>query len=147
MIRSAHATWNGGLKGGNGTFSTASGAVRDVPYSFATRFEQSPGSNPEELIAAAHSACYSMALSGQLEAANLTPRSVQTRADVSLEKDAAGFTVKSVHLDVTADIPNATPEQFETIAENAKKTCPISRLLNATITLEARLGSGAPASR
>jgi osmotically inducible protein OsmC len=145
MKRNATAIWNGGLKDGNGTLSTASGALKQIAYSFQTRFEEAPGSNPEELIAAAHAGCFSMALSGQIQAAGMTPKSIQTQATVTLEKDAAGFTVTAVHLDVTADVPGADPAKFEQAAENAKKGCPISRLLKAEITMSARLTSAAAA--
>src|SRR5206468_1433725 len=99
MKRNATAVWKGGLKDGKGTLATPSGALKDTPYSFATRFEQTPGTNPEELIAAAHAGCFSMALSGQLGEAGMVARSIQTTATVGLEKDAAGWTVKTVHLD------------------------------------------------
>lgn len=145
MQRSATAIWKGGLKDGKGTLRTPSGALADTAYSFATRFEQTPGTNPEELIAAAHAGCFSMALSAQLGEAGLTPESIQTTATVTLEKDASGWAVKSSHLAVTANVPDAKPADFERAAENAKKGCPISRLLNATITMEARLTSQAGA--
>lgn len=141
LKRSATAVWKGGLKDGSGSLTAPSGAFKDVPYSFGTRFEQTPGTNPEELIAAAHAGCYSMALSGVLADAGMKPTSIRTTAHVSLEKESAGWTVRSVHLEVAADIPNANPQEFEKAAENAKKGCPISRLLNADITLEARLGA------
>ena len=144
MKRNATAVWKGGLKDGRGTLVAPSGVLKDTPYSFTTRFENAPGTNPEELIAAAHAGCFSMALSGQLAEAGMTANSIQTTATVTIEKDAAGWTVNAVHLDVTADIPNANPEAFEKAAENAKRGCPISRLLNATITMEARLGAAAP---
>ena len=143
MKRSATAIWTGGLKDGKGSLSTPSGALRDQPYSFATRFEQSPGTNPEELIAAAHAGCFSMALSGQLAEAGMTAASIRTTANVTIEKETAGWTVKAVHLDVVADIPGADPAAFEKAAENAKRGCPISRLLNAAITMEAKLGAEA----
>jgi len=145
MKRSATAVWNGGLKDGKGTLTTESGAMKQVPYAFANRFENEPGTNPEELIAAAHAGCFSMAFSGQLGGAGMTPKSIRTTAQVSLEKDGAGWTVKAVHLDVTADVPNANPLEFGKAAENAKRGCPISRLLNATITMDARLAAGAKA--
>ena len=145
MKRNASAVWTGGLKDGKGTITTATHVLNEIPYSFGTRFGEVPGTNPEELIAAAHSACYSMALSGALNAAGLAPASIRTAATVTLEKTDAGFTVTGVHLDITADIPNATPEAFETAAENARATCPISRLLNTKITKEARLTSQAGA--
>ena len=139
MKRNATATWKGGLKDGTGTIAAPSGVLKDTPYSFSTRFENSPGTNPEELIAAAHAGCFSMALAGQLAEAGMTAKSIQTTASVTLEKESAGWTVKSVHLDVTAEIPNADPVAFEKAADNAKRGCPISRLLHATITMEARL--------
>ena len=140
MKRSASATWNGGLKDGKGTLAAPSGALKNAPYSFGTRFEQAPGTNPEELIAAAHAGCFSMALSGQLEQAGMKPKTIQTTATIDLEKDEAGFTVKRSHLDVTADVENANPEAFEKAALAAKQGCPISRLLKAEITMTARLG-------
>lgn len=143
MKRSASAIWNGGLKDGKGSLSAPSGAIQNTPYSFGTRFENAPGTNPEELIAAAHAGCFSMALSGEIEKAGMKPRNIQTTATVTLEKEAVGFTVKAVHLDVTADVENGNPAEFEKAAQNAKKGCPISRLLNAEITMEARLGSTA----
>ena len=139
MKRNASAVWNGSLKEGKGTISTESGLLKEAQYSFGTRFENGVGTNPEELIAAAHAGCFSMALSGQLTTAGTPPESVATTATVTLEKLEAGFTVTSVHLDVTAKVPGATPESFETAANNAKKGCPISRLLNAEITMTAKL--------
>jgi osmotically inducible protein OsmC len=140
MIRKANAVWKGGLKDGQGTVSSESGVLAGASYNFAQRFEDKPGTNPEELIAAAHSACYSMALSGAIGAAGLKPESVETKASLTLEKLDVGFTVSRIHLDVVAKVPGATPEQFLAAAEQAKRTCPISRLLNTTITLEAKLG-------
>ena len=145
MKRKGSAVWKGGLKDGNGTVSTESGALKQQQYSFGTRFADGVGTNPEELIAAAHAACFSMALSGQLGEAGMKPDAIETTATVTLEKTDAGFTVTAVHLDVTADIPSADAAKFQTAAENAKKGCPISRLLNATITLDAKLRSGARA--
>lgn len=139
MKRSASAVWNGTLKEGNGTISTESGVLRKTAYSFHTRFDSSPGTNPEELIAAAHAGCFSMALSGQLTSAGLTPAEIQTTASVTLLKTDAGFTVTAVHLDVGASVPGATREQFHTAAEAAKSGCPISRLLKADITMTAKL--------
>jgi osmotically inducible protein OsmC len=137
--RKASAVWNGTLKEGSGTFSAPSGTFRDAPYSFATRFEDKPGTNPEEMIAAAHASCYSMALSGKLVAAGLTPGSISTTATVTLEKTDAGMTVTKSHLTTTAKVPGATQESFAAAAEAARATCPISRLLNATITVDAKL--------
>jgi osmotically inducible protein OsmC len=139
MRRNASAVWKGGLKDGKGTISTDSGVLQNTQYSFSTRFEEGKGTNPEELIAAAHAGCFSMALSGQLGNAGLTADSINTTAAVTLEKTEAGFTVTKVHLDVTARVPEATREAFDTAANNAKAGCPISRLLKAEITMNARL--------
>lgn len=139
MKRKGSAVWQGGLKDGKGTVSTESGALSDKQYSFSTRFEQGTGTNPEELIGAAHAGCFSMALSGQLNQAGLNPESIQTTATVSLEKGDAGFSITAIHLDVRAKVPGATQQAFETAANNAKSGCPVSRLLNAQITMEARL--------
>ncbi len=139
MQRSASARWNGGLKDGKGIVSTASGALKNTPYSFAMRFEETPGTNPEELVAAAHAGCFSMALSGELGKLGLTPESVDTKATATFDKTDAGWAVTSIHLDVAVKIPNADPAAFQKAAEAAKKGCPISRLLNTTITMSARL--------
>ena len=139
MKRKASAVWQGGLKDGKGTISTDSGVLDNTQYSFSTRFEDGVGTNPEELIAAAHAGCFSMALSGQLGSAGLTAESINTTATVTLEKTDAGFTITKVHLDVTARIPGAEQEAFETAANNAKAGCPISRLLKAEITMDAKL--------
>ena len=141
MKRKASAVWQGGLKDGKGTISTDSGVLSNTQYSFSTRFEMGIGTNPEELIAAAHAGCFSMALSGQLGNAGLVPESINTTTTVTLEKTDAGFTVTEVHLDVRAKIPGASQESFETAANNAKTGCPISRLLNTKITMEAKLES------
>jgi lipoyl-dependent peroxiredoxin len=139
MKRSASAVWQGNIKDGKGTISTESGVLDNAQYSFSTRFENGIGTNPEELIGAAHAGCFSMALSGQLGAANLTADRISTTADVTMTKTEAGFTITAVHLTVEAAIPGATDEQFQTAAANAKKGCPISRLLNAEITMTATL--------
>src|ERR1700722_191690 len=139
MERKASAVWKGGLKDGNGSVSSASGILSNPPYWFKTRFENNPGTNPEELIAAAHAACFSMALSAQLGGANLTPESINTSATLSMEKLEAGWTITAVHLDVTAKVPGATAEAFNTAAANAKAGCPVSKVLNAKITLDAKL--------
>lgn len=139
MERSASAVWSGTLKEGKGTMSAPSGVLRDAAYTFATRFETAPGTNPEELIAAAHAGCFSMALSGKLTAAGLTPGRIATTATVTLEKTDAGMTVTAVHLKTVAKVPGAAADAFATAAEGAKATCPISRLLNAKITLDAKL--------
>ncbi|HEX8177462.1 MAG TPA: OsmC family protein [Pyrinomonadaceae bacterium] len=139
MKRKASAVWKGGLKDGTGTISTQSGVLTDTQYSFSTRFEDGIGTNPEELIAAAHAGCFSMALSGQLGNAGVTAESISTSASVTLEKTDAGFTVTKVHLDVVARIPGGDQQTFETAANNAKAGCPISRLLKAEITMDAKL--------
>jgi lipoyl-dependent peroxiredoxin len=139
MKRKGSAEWKGGLKDGRGTVSTDSGVLRDTQYSFSTRFENGTGTNPEELIAAAHAGCFSMALSGQLENGGMTADSIRTSATVSLEKKDAGFTITAVHLDVTARISGGSEEAFQTAAKNAKEGCPVSRLLNAEITMDAKL--------
>ncbi|HEY0005865.1 MAG TPA: OsmC family protein [Pyrinomonadaceae bacterium] len=141
MKRKASAVWKGGLKDGQGRISTDSGVLADTQYSFSTRFEEGTGTNPEELIAAAHAGCFSMALSGQLGNAGLTAESISTTASVRLEKTEAGFTITSVHLDVRARVPGADEQAFETAANNAKAGCPVSRLLNAQITMDAKLES------
>lgn len=139
MKRRGSAVWQGGLKDGKGAVSTESGVLSETQYSFSTRFEEGVGTNPEELIAAAHAGCFSMALSGQLGNAGMTAERIETKATVRLEKTDAGFTITAVHLDVTARIPGADPAAFETAASNAKAGCPVSRLLKADITMEARL--------
>lgn len=139
MQRRASAQWRGGLKDGKGTVSTASGAVKGVAYNWVMRFEDEPGTNPEELVAAAHAACFSMAFSGELGKAGFRPESIETKATLDFDKTDAGWSVKSIHLDVTAKVPGADPAKFQTAAESAKKTCPISRLLNTQITMTAKL--------
>ena len=139
MKRKASAIWNGGLKDGSGKISSDSGVLKGTAYSFGTRFENGIGTNPEELIAAAHAACFSMALSGQLGAGGMTAESIATTATITFEKLDAGWTITESHLDVTAKIPGADRAKFETAADNAKTGCPISRALNAKVTMEARL--------
>jgi osmotically inducible protein OsmC len=139
MKRKASAVWQGGLKDGRGAISTDSGVLSETQYSFSTRFEDGIGTNPEELIAASHAGCFSMALSGQLGNAGLTAESINTTATVTLEKTDAGFTITTVHLDVKARVPNADQQAFETAANNAKAGCPVSRLLKAEITMSAQL--------
>jgi lipoyl-dependent peroxiredoxin len=139
MKRSASAVWKGGLKDGSGTISTQSGVLADTQYSFGTRFEEGKGTNPEELIAAAHAGCFSMALSAQLNNAGQTAESIETEATVTLEKSDGGFSVTAVHLKVRAKVPGATPPDFQKAAEAAKTGCPISKLLKAEITMETRL--------
>jgi len=139
MKRKASAAWQGGLKDGKGTISTDSGVLDNSQYSFSTRFEDGKGTNPEELIAAAHAGCFTMALSGQLGNAGLTAERINTTAAVTLEKTDAGFTITKIHLDVSARVPSATEEQFQTAAGNAKAGCPVSRLLKAEISMTATL--------
>ena len=140
MDRSASAVWHGGLKDGKGTISTQSGTLKETQYSFSTRFENGVGTNPEELIAAAHAGCFSMALSGQLTAAELTPTSIETSAVVTIEKTDAGFTVTKIHLTTKATVPGIDEAKFHELATKAKEGCPISRLLKAAeITLDATL--------
>ncbi len=141
MQRKASAVWKGGLKDGKGTVSSASGVLSNTPYSFTTRFENTPGTNPEELIAAAHAACFSMALSAQLGAANLTPESISTSATLTMEKLDAGWTITAVHLDVVARIPKADQAAFDKAALNAKSGCPVSKVLKADVTMSAKLES------
>ncbi|MGD9651130.1 MAG: OsmC family protein [Candidatus Dadabacteria bacterium] len=141
MKRSASAEWKGDLKSGKGTISTESGVLSDSPYSFKTRFEEGKGTNPEELVAAAHAGCFSMALSLELANFDLTADSIKTTAAVTLEKTDQGFAVTKVHLDLKAKIPGADNATFQKAADNAKKGCPISKLLNAEITLDAALES------
>jgi lipoyl-dependent peroxiredoxin len=139
MKRSASAVWKGGLKDGKGTISTQSGVLADTQYSFSTRFEEGKGTNPEELVAAAHAGCFSMALSAQLANAGKTAESIQTEAVVTMDKTDAGPTITAVHLKVRAKVPGASPPDFQTAAEAAKSGCLISRLLKAEITMEAKL--------
>ena len=139
MRRTASAIWRGGLKEGKGSISTGSGVLSNAQYGFGSRFESGKGTNPEELIAAAHAGCFSMALSAQLGEAGITPESIDTTATVTLEKKEAGWTVTASHLDVTAKIPGGDQSAFDKAAANAKSGCPISRLLNTQITMDAKL--------
>ncbi|GGY62064.1 osmotically inducible protein OsmC [Cellvibrio zantedeschiae] len=141
MQRSANAEWIGNLKQGKGKISTQSGALRDAQYGFNTRFEDGPGTNPEELIGAAHAGCFSMALSLALTEAGLTVDTIKTTATITLEKQESGFTITASHLDLTAKIPGADNTKFLEIANKAKEGCPVSKLLNAKITLDAKLES------
>jgi osmotically inducible protein OsmC len=140
MQRKASAVWKGGLKDGQGTVSSDSGILSNTKYSFKTRFEDAPGTNPEELIAAAHAACFSMALSAQLGGAKLTPESINTTSTLTLENVGGGWTITAMHLDVVAKVPGATAEAFNTAAHNAETGCPVSKVLNAKITMDAKLG-------
>jgi lipoyl-dependent peroxiredoxin len=139
MIRKASAVWKGSLKEGKGTISTDSGVLSNTQYSFATRFENGKGTNPEELIAAAHAGCFTMALSAQLGNAGITPESLVTTAALTLDKLDSGWTITKIHLDVTARIPGASQAAFDKAAEEAKAGCPVSRLLKAEITMTAKL--------
>ncbi|MCD0422576.1 MAG: OsmC family protein [Rhodopseudomonas sp.] len=138
---SGSAKWQGGIKDGKGAISTKSGALSDYPYGFSSRFEGKPGSNPEELIGAAHAACFTMALSLILGEAKLTAEQMETKADVTLEKQGDGFAITAIHLTLTAKIPGADDATFQDCAAKAKAGCPVSKLLNTKITLDAKLVS------
>jgi len=139
MNRKASAIWRGGLKDGKGSISTDSGVLKETQYSFSTRFENGIGTNPEELVAAAHAGCFSMALSAELGRAGITPESIQTAATVTMDKTDAGWTITQSHLELVAKIPGLDQAKFTAAANAAKAGCPISRLLNAKITMNARL--------
>ncbi|SDK95093.1 osmotically inducible protein OsmC [Franzmannia pantelleriensis] len=141
ITNKASAHWQGDLKTGQGSVSTASGSLGKTPYGFKNRFEGEPGTNPEELIGAAHASCFSMALSMMLGEAGLTADSIDTQATVKLDQDDGGFSVTAIHLETTAKIPGADDAAFQDAANKAKAGCPISKLLNAEITLEAKLAS------
>jgi osmotically inducible protein OsmC len=139
MKRTASAVWTGGLKDGKGSISTQSGVLDNTQYGFSTRFENGPGTNPEELIAAAHAGCFTMALSAQLGEAGMTAENLKTIASVTLDKVDGGFAITAVHLDLTARIPGADRQAFDAAVTKAKVGCPVSKLLNAAITLDAKL--------
>jgi len=139
MQRSAHAIWNGNLKQGGGKISTQSGVLTDAQYGFNTRFENGPGTNPEELIGAAHAGCFSMALSLNITEAGFEVDTIKTQATVTLDKDDSGFTITAVHLDLSAKIPGINNETFQELANKTKLGCPVSKVLNAEITLDAKL--------
>lgn len=139
MIRKAHAVWHGTGRDGTGDITTASGVLSSTPYSYKTRFEGDPGTNPEELIAAAHAGCFTMALAFQLQAAGFTPDVLTTEAAVSLVPDGPGFKIDRSALTLTAKVPGLDRARFDELAGVAEKTCPVSRLLNAEITLDATL--------
>jgi osmotically inducible protein OsmC len=143
MERTASAVWNGSLKEGKGTITTQSGVLSDAPYSFVTRFENGKGTNPEELTAAAHAGCFTMALSAQLGTMNFTPQTLRTSAKLTLEKLDAGWTISRIHLDVSARVPGISASAFESAAASAKANCPVSRLLKAEITMDAHLEQAA----
>jgi osmotically inducible protein OsmC len=133
------AKWQGGIKDGKGAISTKSGALTDYPYGFSSRFEGKPGSNPEELIGAAHAACFTMALSLILGEAGFTADHMETKADVTLVKKDDGFAITAVHLSLTGKVPGADKATFEELANKAKAGCPVSKLLKAEITLDVTL--------
>ena len=139
MIRKAKAIWHGTGRAGNGTLSTDSGVLADTPYSFKTRFENEKGTNPEELIAAAHAGCFTMALAFQLQGAGFTPTELSTEATVSLEPEGQGFRIKRSALTLRATVPNLDEATFNRLAGDAEKNCPVSKVLNAEITLDAKL--------
>jgi osmotically inducible protein OsmC len=141
MKRHASAVWQGDLKQGKGSITSGSGVLSDTQYSFATRFEDGIGTNPEELLAAAHAGCFAMALSGQLGAAGMTAERIDVTATVSLEKGEGGFAITESHLELKAKIPGADQAAFDTAAANAKAGCPVSKLFNTKITLNAVLES------
>ena len=143
MQRTASAVWSGALKDGKGSISTQSGILSDTPYSFGTRFESGKGTNPEELIAAAHAGCFTMALSAQLGTMNFTPQNLHTTATLTFEKLDAGWTISKIHLDVAGRIPGISAEAFQSAAQSAKANCPVSRLLKAEITMTASLEQAA----
>jgi len=139
MKTSGSAVWRGGLKDGKGAISTKSGALKDYPYGFASRFEGKPGTNPEELIGAAHAGCFTMALSLILSEAKLTAEQMDTTAEVTLDKVGDGYAITSVHLSLKGKVPGASAAKFQELAEKAKAGCPVSKLLNAKITLDVNL--------
>ena len=139
MDRKASAVWSGGLKDGKGTLSTASGVLKETQYSFSARFENGAGTNPEELLAAAHAGCFTMALSGQLGKAGLTAQKLETTATVTLGKDGEGFSISKSHLDLVAHIAGADQAKFDEAVKNAETGCPVSKLFKAEITVSAKL--------
>jgi osmotically inducible protein OsmC len=139
MKRTASAMWHGALKDGKGTISTASGVLQNTAYSYGTRFEEGKGTNPEELVAAAHAGCFTMALSAQLAEGGLKPDRLATNADLTFEKADSGWTVTSIHLSVRGRVPGADMATFDKAANAAKTSCPISRLLKTTITMDVKL--------
>ncbi len=141
MTRQGSARWEGALRDGKGTLTTESGVLLKTPYSYPSRFENSAGTNPEELLAAAHAGCFTMALTAQLGSSGVKPDSIYTTATVTLEKQPSGYMISGVHLDVTARIPGIDALLFERAAAQAKSTCPVSTALKTKITLEARLSA------
>ena len=141
MQRKASAVWQGGLKDGKGTLSADSGVLKQTPYSFATRFEATPGTNPEELLAAAHAGCFTMALSAQLGAAGMTADRLETACTITLEKVGDGFSITKSHLDLVATVPGADRDKFDEAVKAAETGCPVSKLFKAEISVNARLNS------
>ena len=141
MQRKASALWKGGLKDGKGAVSSSSGVLNNTPYSFSTRFENTPGTNPEELIAAAHAGCFTMALSGQLGAVGLKADKLETTATITLDKVGDGFSITKSHLDLAARVPGADKAKFDAAVKNAETGCPVSKLFRAEISVNARLES------
>jgi lipoyl-dependent peroxiredoxin len=139
MKRTASAVWQGDLKQGKGTVSTQSGVLKDTQYSFTTRFENGAGTNPEELIAAAHAGCYSMALSAFLGQGGFTPKTISTQASLTFDQVQGNWTITAIHLDVRASVPGIDKTKFDAVAADAKEKCPVSRALKAEITLSATL--------
>jgi osmotically inducible protein OsmC len=139
MQKYGSAKWQGGIKDGQGSISAQSGVLKDAPYGFKARFESGPGTNPEELIGAAHAGCFSMALSLMLGEANMVPESIATKATVTLDKDGAGFTITAVHLDVKVRVPGADKAAVENALQAAKAGCPVSKVLKAAITMDANV--------
>jgi osmotically inducible protein OsmC len=139
IIKKAWAVWNGGIKDGGGTISTETGVLKEAPYGFKARFENGKGTNPEELIGAAHAGCFAMALSLMLGEAGFTPEKIEAHADVSLDKVGGGFEITASHLNVVAKIPGVDNVKFQQIANQAKAGCPVSKLLKANITMDAKL--------
>ena len=139
MDRRATAVWQGGLRQGRGTLTTESKVLADTPYSFSTRFEDTPGTNPEELLGAAHAGCFTMTLAARLGESGVTPERIETKATVTLEKLESGFAITRVKLDVTVNAPGADRAKFDAAAANAKNNCPLSKVLRADISMDARL--------
>lgn len=141
IVKNASAVWQGGIKDGGGTISTETGVLREAPYGFKARFEDGPGTNPEELIGAAHAGCFSMAFSLMLTEAGMKPEKIETKAAVTLEKIGDGFEITAIHLDMKARIPGIDQAKFEELANKAKTGCPVSKLFKANITMDAKLES------
>ncbi len=143
MKRTASAAWQGDLKQGKGTLSTQSGVLKETPYSFTTRFENGAGTNPEELIAAAHAGCFTMATTASLGRAGFVPEKLSTQATLTLDQVDGQWTITAIHLELRARVPGIEPQKFDEIAADAKANCPVSRVLNAEVTLDAKLEKAA----